>query len=255
MRTNPLRARLAAGQSCRGLWLDLPGVATVRLLARLPLDWLLVDAEHAPLDTAMLATMVAAIADAGGPVPLVRVPHATVESIAYALDAGAFGIVVPMVNDAATAESVVRAVRFPPAGMRSFGGPYAPLAFNTDSATYRKGANQEIMVIVQIETVEAIHNLDAILSVPGVDMAFVGPNDLSISLGLEPSNENGDPRFTEALETILAGGKRQNVPIGIYCSDGHAAMRRVAQGFPFVSIGTDVGTLVSGVRNLIDQMQ
>src|SRR4051812_7036810 len=189
MRKNEVKARLRAGEVTRGIWLSLPGAESARLLARQPCDWLLVDAEHSPVDVPGLTAAVAAIADARGPAPLVRLAAGTVENVKRALDAGAYGVIAPMINTRAEAESLVAAARFPPDGCRSFGSLWAPLAFDTDMPGYLQGANEQILVGVQIESVAALANLDAILSVPGVDLAFVGPVDLSISLGLPPIPE------------------------------------------------------------------
>ena len=186
MRTNTLKTRLANGEACRGIWLSLPSVPNARLLARLPCDWLAVDAEHSPLDVPTLTGIIAAIADAGGPAPLVRLAAGDVENVKRALDAGAWGIIAPMIDTRMEAEQVVAAARFPPQGSRSFGSLWAVLAWATDSPTYIRDVNAQILVGVQIETVAALKNLDAIMGTPGVDLAFVGPVDLSISMGLDP---------------------------------------------------------------------
>lgn len=249
MRTNHLRARLAANDVCRGVWLSLPSVASARLLARLPCDWLLVDTEHAPMDVSTMSTIVAAIADANGPAPLVRVAQATVENIKRALDAGAWGILAPMINTRAEAELVVQAAKYPPQGSRSSGSAWAALAFDTDNATYFHAANAQTMAMVQIESRTAVENLEPILSVPGVDMAFVGSVDLSISLGLEPHPEQQHPRFREAIDHILHTARGYRVPVGIFCSNSRAAADRIEQGFQFVNVATDLGALLNGVRS------
>lgn len=243
MRTNHIQTCLAANQACRGVWLSLPSVASARLLARLPCDWLLVDTEHAPMDVSTMTDIVAAIADANGPAPLVRVAEATVENIKRALDAGAWGIIAPMINTRAEAELVVAAAKYPPLGNRSSGSAWAALAFGTDNATYFRSANAQTMAIVQIESRAALQNLDQILSVPGVDMAFVGPVDLSISLGLEPHPEQRHPIFQQALADILRTARRYQVPVGIFCSSGQAAAERITQGFQFVNVATDLGAM------------
>jgi 4-hydroxy-2-oxoheptanedioate aldolase len=247
MRTNPLKTRLANGDPCRGIWLSLPSVAGARLLARLPCDWLMVDAEHSPLDVSTLTGIIAAIADAGGPAPLVRLAAGDVENVKRALDAGAWGVVAPMINTRAEAEQVVAAARFPPQGSRSFGSLWAALAFATDSPTYVRAVNDQILVGVQIETVAALRNLDAILSTPGLDLAFVGPVDLSLSMGLDPIPEQPAPLFQEAMTFVLETARRHKVPVGIFCSTGQAAAARIRQGFPFVNVGTDLGALLRGL--------
>lgn len=248
MRLNPLRVKLASRQPCRGVWLAVPSLHSARLMARQPLDWLVVDAEHAPLDDATLFQMVVAITEAGGPVPLVRLAQATVENLKHALDAGAYGVIAPMINTRAEAEQVVAWARFPPLGLRSFGSPYAGLALGANRVEYRRWANEQALVMVQIESAAALDNLDAIFSTPGVDLGFVGPIDLSLSLGLDPLSENPHPRFQEALAEILAAGQRHNLPLGIYCTDGQAAASRIRQGFLLVDVVSDVDALTGAVR-------
>ena len=252
MADNPIKIRLARGEPCRGAWLSIPSMHSARLLSRLPLDWLTVDTEHAPADVNTLAQMVAVIADSLGPVPFVRLAQATVETVKHALDSGAFGIIAPMINTSLEAEQVVAWAKFPPQGQRSFGSYYAPLAFGQSMPEYLKQANQQTMVIVQIENKSALNNLDSIFSTPGLDMAFVGPVDLSVSLGLEPIPENPHPLFQEALAEIMHAAIKHQLPLGIYCSDGKAAAERIKHGFLFVNVTTDARVLLHGVQAELD---
>lgn len=251
MLSNTLKDRLRDGRPCRGLWLSLPSVAAVRLLARTPCDWLAVDAEHGPMDGETMTQMVAAIADAGR-VPMVRVPHAGVENIKRALDAGAWGIIAPMINSPAEAEGLVAAARFPPEGQRSLGSAWAGLAWDMSMAEYRREANAQILVLAQIESAAAVGQLDGILDVPGIDGVFVGPVDLAVSLGLDPDPENPHPVVREAIGTILAAATARGMPAGIYCSSASAAAERIRQGFLLVNVTSDVGALLSGVRSQLD---
>lgn len=246
MRTNIMKQKLLNGEVCRGLWLGLPGTFSARLLARLPFDWLLIDAEHAPMDIETQARMVAAIAEAGGPAPFVRVPQASVENMKRALDAGAYGVLAPMINSREEAEQVVAWSKFPPDGQRSFGSAYAGLAFEQTMGEYLRAANRETVVAIQIENKAALGQLDEIFSVPGIDLVFVGPVDLSISLGLEPQPENQHPLFQQALTEIMAAAGRHALPLGIYCSNGAAAAARIAQGFRFVNVSSDLNCLTRG---------
>jgi len=246
MRNNLIKQKLANGEVSRGLWLGLPSPFSARLLARLPLDWLLIDAEHAPVDAPTLVQMVAAIAEAGGPAPFVRVPQASVENMKRALDAGAYGLLAPMINTREEAEQVVAWSKFPPEGQRSFGSAYAGLSFNLSMAEYLRAANQQTVIAIQIESQLALNHLDEIFSVPGIDLAFVGPVDLSISLGLEPLPENPNPVFQQALAEIISAAGRHNLPLGIYCSNGAAAAARIDQGFRFVNVSSDLNCLTRG---------
>jgi 4-hydroxy-2-oxoheptanedioate aldolase len=252
MKTNRLKQLLSSGQPARGAWLGIPSPSSARLLARLPLDWLVVDAEHAPIDAQTLSQMVAAIAEADGPAPLVRIAQASIETIKRALDAGAYGIIAPMINTRAEAEQVIAWAKFPPEGQRSFGSAYAGLTFGQSMGEYLKTANKETLVGVQIESEAALHDLDGIFSVKGIDLAFVGPIDLSISLGLDPLPENPHPRFQKALEQIIQTAKKHSLPLGIFCSNGKAAAGRIRQGFQFVNVTSDTGGLVRFVQSELD---
>jgi 4-hydroxy-2-oxoheptanedioate aldolase len=247
MPPNTLKLRLLNRQPCRGVWLSLPAVAAVRLLARLPCDWLAVDAEHGPMDAETMTQMVAAIADAGR-APVVRVAQASTENIKRALDAGAWGVIAPMINSPAEAAAAVAAAKFPPLGQRSFGSAWAGLTLGLSMAEYRREANAQTLVFVQIESSAALDHLPAILGVPGIDGAFVGPVDLAISLGLEPDPENPHPVLREALDEVLRVANGYRLPAGIYCSDAPAAAERVRQGFLLVTVASDVGALLQGVR-------
>ncbi|MGH3906058.1 MAG: HpcH/HpaI aldolase family protein [Pseudonocardiaceae bacterium] len=251
MRQNTLKLRLLDRQPCRGLWLSLPNVATVRLLARMPFDWLVVDAEHGPMGAETMTQMVAAIADAGR-APIVRVAQGNVENIKRALDAGAWGIIAPMVNSAAQAEAVVAAAKFPPLGQRSFGSAWAGLTLGMSMAEYRREANSQILVLPQIESKEALDHLDAIVRVRGIDGVFVGPVDLAISLGVEPDLDNPHPLVRKALDDIVRAAGTQGLPAGIYCSSASAAAEWIRQGFLLVNVVSDVGALLQGVRTQLE---
>ena len=141
MRTNHLKALLRDGKPIYGGWMSLPGVQQARILGRSGLDWIVVDAEHSHPDLSTLALMIAAIADAGQSAPLVRLPTNSVEWFKWALDAGAWGVVVPMVNSRAEAEQAVSWSKYPPEGLRSYGGAYAPFSMDTDPAEYFRSVN------------------------------------------------------------------------------------------------------------------
>ena len=252
MKTNRLKSLLSSGQPARGAWLGIPSTSSARLLSRLTLDWLVIDAEHAPIDAQTLSGMVAAIAEADGPAPLVRIAQATLENVKKALDAGAYGVIAPMINTKEEAEQVVAWAKFPPEGQRSFGSAYAGLAFGQSKDEYLRLANQQTLVGVQIESQAALANLEAIFSVKGLDLAFVGPIDLSISLGLEALPENPHPRFQAALAQIIQSANQHGIPLGIFCSDGKAALERICQGFQFVSIASDTGGLVRFIQSELD---
>jgi 2-keto-3-deoxy-L-rhamnonate aldolase RhmA len=248
MSENPIKQRIARGEPCRGGWLSIPSLYSARLLSRLPFDWLTVDTEHSPVDPNTLAQMVAVIADSQGPVPFVRLSQASVENIKRALDSGASGVIAPMINSRAEAEQVITWAKYPPLGQRSFGSFYAPMAFHQSMSEYLHNANEQTMAIIQIESKDALGNLDAIFSTPGLDLAFIGPVDLSVSLGLEPIPENTHPLFLEAIKEIQRAALAHKLPLGIFCSNGKAASERIKQGFLFVNAASDTRILLNGGR-------
>ena len=250
MRTNQVKEKLKRGEPALGAWLSLPSVPAARVMARLGFDWLAVDMEHSAQNPALMADMIAMIVDAGTCAPFVRLPAQTVEWFKWALDAGAWGVIVPMVN---TREEALRAVayaKYPPLGSRSIGGVFGPYGFGiTNGPEYTQTANEQTLVAVQIESTQALENLDEILSVPGIDVAFVGPNDLHAQLGLVPSTEGDEPAFVEALDRLRVSGREHHVALGIFSRDGEAAARRVSQGFQMVSVTTDINSMITAAAH------
>jgi 4-hydroxy-2-oxoheptanedioate aldolase len=244
MRTNYVRHKLKRGEPSVGTWLTLSSITAAGLLARTGFDWLTLELEHSPTTYETAASSFAIIA-AAGKVPLARIPSNNIENIKRVLDIGAFGIVVPMVNTRAEAEAAVSAARYTPLGARTIGGQLHAANFETDASTYYRKANDEILVVVMIETVEAVRNAEAILSVPGVDAFFIGPNDLHNSMGKPPAFESDAPEFVQALDHLLKLGKKYNVPSGIHVADAAAAQRRIAQGFQFVAVSSETGLMLA----------
>ena len=247
MKTNPVRAKLKRGEASLGAWLVLPDPFAARLMSSVGFDWLNVELEHAPVNIETAAACFVAIA-AGGAVPLARVPFNTVENIKRVLDNGAWGVVVPMVNSRAEAEAAVAAARYQPLGQRSVGGQLHAVSFGADPATYYARANDEILLVVMIEHVRAVEDAEAILSVPGVDAFFIGPNDLTNSMGRPPVFESDDPEFTQALRHLLAVGRKYGVASGIHVADAAAAARRRAEGFQMIAIASDAGLMLAKAR-------
>jgi 4-hydroxy-2-oxoheptanedioate aldolase len=252
MRTNHVKEKLKRGEPALGAWLSLPSVLSARIMSRLGFDWLVIDMEHSAQNPIMMGDMVAIIADAGTSAPMVRVPYNSVEWFKWVLDAGAWGVIVPMVNTREEAERAVSWSRYPPIGTRSIGGAFAPYGFGiTDWPTYARIANDEIIVAVQIESAQAMQNLDEILSVPGIDVAFVGPNDLHAQLGMVPSTDGVEPEFMAALDKIKAAAKKYNVTPGIFAGNSHTTTMRISQGFQFVCVVTDLSSMIEAAsRNL-----
>jgi 4-hydroxy-2-oxoheptanedioate aldolase len=249
VRENTLKQRMRRGEPVRGVWLALPSVECARLMAQMPADWLVIDVEHGPMGAETMTRMVAAIVDARGPAPLVRLASSGVENVKRALDAGAWGVIAPMINTRAEAEAFAAAAKFPPVGQRSFGSAWAGLGFDVSMQDYLRIANEQTIAMVQIENRSALDHLDEIFSVPGLDGVFVGPVDLAISLGLGPDSDSRHPDFLQALEEILRAAQAAGLPAGIFCSSLDAAAERLRQGFVMVNVASDVGVLLQGVRS------
>ena len=244
MKTNSVRAKLRRGEPSVGTWLTLPDPFAAHLMSKTGFEWLTVELEHTPItfETAAQSFAIIAAADC---VPLVRVPLNTVENIKRVLDVGVWGIVVPMVNSRAEAEAAVRAARYRPIGERSIGGQLHAANFNTDAATYYAKANDEILVVVMAEHIDAVANIGSILSVPGIDVVFVGPNDLHASMGLPPSFDSEAPQFNEALTKILAHAKARGIAAGIHVVDAAQAQRRLNEGWQFIAVASEAGFMLS----------
>ena len=251
MTNNKILQKLKNNQPTRGVWLGIPSVHSVRLLARLPLDWMIIDMEHAPTSLDTMVAMIAAMGEADGPQAVVRLSQASAENIKYALDAGAAGIIAPMVNTGEEAARAVSLSKLPPIGTRSFGSSYAGLAWEQTMGENAKASNEQIMVGVQVESKEALEHLDEIFSTPHLDMVLVGPLDLSLSLGVDFFSGEPSPVLEEALESVLAASRKYHVPVGIFCPNAEAARQRIEQGFLFVNVALDTTVLVEGVRQAL----
>src|SRR5579871_2195145 len=245
MRVNPVKKALKSGQPSVGTWLSLGSVVAARFLARAGFPWLTVDIEHTLVDWETATHMFAAIADAGC-IALARVPSNRHDHIKRALDNGAHGIVVPMVNSRAEAEAAVAACRYPPQGNRSVGGGAHALNFAATPAEYYARANDELLVVLQCEHIQAVRDAEEIFSVPGIDAIFVGPNDLAASMrgkdGRPPSGE----ATAEANRHILATCKKHGVAAGYHCTTAEEARHRIEEGWQFLAVGSELKIMLDG---------
>jgi 4-hydroxy-2-oxoheptanedioate aldolase len=249
VRTNHVKQRLKAGEPSVGTWLALPSPECAEQVARLGLDWLVVDAEHNPVDIRTLAQMFVALTPT--PVaPMVRIPWNTPEHFKRVLDAGAWGIVVPMVNSREEAERAVRATRYHPLGERSVGGGRHAISFGGGAAEYYQAANDEILLVLQIEHVKGVEAADEILSVPGVDACFIGPNDMaaSMGIGLGVPLESDHPQVVQAIEHVRVTCEQHGVAPGIHCSHAEGVAMRIEQGFRFLAMASELRYLLAGLR-------
>ena len=229
-----LKDRMKKGDVLLGAWCMIPGALTAEILASSGFDWVLVDMQHGCMDYETALEMIRAI-DLGGATPIVRVPWNEPGIIGRMLDAGAMGIVAPMIQTPDDAARLVEACLYPPVGRRSLG----PIRVGVrDGAGYFAGANDRVMVIPMIETVEALESVEEIAAVPGIDALLVGPCDLSIALGLPPGDNDGKPAFDAAVARINRAAKDAGRATAVL-STGALAPVRAGQGFQLISTLTD----------------
>ena len=243
---NTFKAALHARRQQIGLWCSIPSAFTAELLAGSGFDWLLLDTEHTPNDLPNVYTQLQAV-KGGTAHPIVRVPWNDPVVIKRYLDAGVQTFLIPMVQNAAEARAVVAATRYPPRGVRGFAGGSRASGFGR-IADYYARCEDELCVLVQVETVEALSHLEEICAVEGVDGIFIGPGDLSASMGF--LGRQGDAAVVEEIEAafgrILAAGNRP----GILTSDPALVRRYIDAGSIFTAVGSDSGLLVSQSRSL-----
>ncbi|AMV20054.1 HpcH/HpaI aldolase family protein [Planctomyces sp. SH-PL14] len=254
MKSNPVKAALKRGEPQVGTWLSLGTVFSSRLMARVGFPWLTIDMEHSPIDWDMAATMFAVIAE-GGCVPLCRVPCGSHDHIKRALDAGAWGIVVPMVDTVEQAKAAIAACKYPPAGNRSVGGSMHALNFGASAGEYFAQANDEILVVLQTESPTGAANAEAIYSLPGVDAIFVGPNDLAAQMR-GPDGRDPEPAAFEAmLQKILAAGKKTGTPVGLHTQTVAEVEKRIAEGWQFIAVGSELRMMVTQAQRFVSELK
>ncbi len=250
MRPNPVKRALKAGQPAVGTWLSLGSITASRFLARAGFAWLTVDIEHSLVDWETATHMFAAIADAGC-TALARVPANRHDHIKRVLDNGAHGVVVPMVNSRAEAEAAVAACKYPPVGNRSVGGSVHAMNFGATAIDYFNRANDELLIVLQCEHIQAVEDADAIFSVPGIDAIFVGPNDLAASMrgkdGKPPSGE----ATSQAMKHILAACRKHGVAPGVHCMSAEEARHRIEEGWQFVAVTSELKMMLDGVQMVL----
>jgi 4-hydroxy-2-oxoheptanedioate aldolase len=240
MRENTVKAKWRRGEAAFGAWLTIGNSYSAELIAHQGFEWVCIDMQHGIIDFQMAVEMLQAIGSTRA-MPFVRVPSNDFAAIGRVLDAGAMGIIVPMVNSVEEARAVVAACRYYPEGARSYGATRAGLYAGPD---YFAHANQEIACIPMIETREALDALDDILAVPGIDAVYVGPGDMSITLGLPPRADNGGA-FEEARVRIAQACLACGIAPGIHAT-ASLAERHLAAGYRMITISSDVPSLVAG---------
>jgi 2-keto-3-deoxy-L-rhamnonate aldolase RhmA len=249
-----LRQRLQKGETLLGqLLLEFftPGIGP--MLDACGMDFVIFDMEHGRCDIGLMEQMIASCRGSGI-VPMARVPDLNFSPLSRVLDVGARGVMVPRVETRQQTEEIVRQLKYAPQGRRGVALGVAHDLYRAAGAEFFAQANEEITVIIQVETVKAFENLDAIISVPGVDVAWVGHYDLTVSMGIPAQFDN--PRVLEAMDELLAACKRHGVAPGFLPPTPESALHWIRKGFRMMSLGSDIGVFMDGMRKFkafIDQ--
>jgi 4-hydroxy-2-oxoheptanedioate aldolase len=251
VRENNVRSIWKRGGAAINGWLGIPSSVAAENMAQANWDSLTVDLQHGLVDYQTAVTMLQAVSTTPT-VPLARVPWLEPGIIMKLLDAGAYGIICPMINTRAECEALVRTCRYAPLGYRSFGPVRATWYAGAD---YWKHANETVIAMAMIETKQAVENLDDILSVPGLDALYIGPNDLALTLGCTPSGVPTDPIVVGAIKTIVAGAKRHGIYAGIHCGSTAMAKEMIALGFQFVTLLADNAFLATAAKGAVAEMR
>ena len=244
---NELKWRLKAGEQACGLWMTIESPIVTELLSTLGFDYFVFDTEHSPLDIYQSQTLMQAMRDEGT-TPIVRVWWNDLVAIKRALDIGAYGVVVPWVNNKEQAEMAVKACRYAPTGLRGC-GPRRARLFDPD---YYETVEQELLIIAQIETREAVKNIEDIFSVDGIDVSYIGPADLSASHG--HLGNMSHPEVQEAIDRVYDASVAAGIATGVHMGAGKTIMDRVEKGYNFITVGNDLGFVRAGAKEILEQL-
>ncbi len=246
----PIKAIFKRGEVSIGSWMSMAHVSIAEILADAGYDWVVVETEHTAIDVSEVLPLLIAISSKGC-VPLVRLAWNDPIQAKAVMDSGAAGVIVPMVNSKQDAELAVKSVKYPPLGFRGVGLARAQ-GYGTTFDQYVKNANEDGLLIVQIEHIDAVNNIEEILSVPGIDGTFIGPYDLSMSMGI-PGQLN-HPEIQKAKQRVLKATRDKGLAPGIHLVHPHSAEREIklcaAEGYRFIALGTDILFLGDACRNL-----
>ena len=248
--SNMLKKRLKEGKACVNAWLAIPSGFSAETMAQCGWDSVTVDMQHGVQDYHSMVACFQAM-DKHPVTPLVRVPWNEPGIIGKVLDGGAWGVICPMVNNAAEAKALVSYALYPPKGKRS-NGPIRAGAYGS-ATPYQATANDEVLIIPMIETQEAIDNIDAILDVPGISGIYIGPSDLGLSLGLVPKLDREEPQVLEIYEKLVAAAKKRGQFAGIHNGTASYAAKMIGMGFQFVTIANDSGLMAMAARAAVAQ--
>ena len=247
MRANKLKSIWADGHVSLNGWLHIPSGWSAEVMAHQGYDSLTVDLQHGlmGLDTAISMLQAISTTDV---TPLARVPWNEPGIIMKLLDMGAYGIICPMINDRQQCEKFVASCRYYPDGYRSLGPTRARIYGGND---YVQHANRQIVTMAMIETVAAVTNVEDIVSVTGLDAIYIGPGDLSLTLGSSQLIDNDDPQYLAALDKVLSACRQHHIAAGIHTNEPDYARRMIVKGFQFVTVMTDTTLLGTMARQMV----
>ncbi len=244
MRPNKIKQMWRDGKPATMGWISISHSFTAEMMARQGFDSLCVDLQHGTNEMSHVLPLLQAISQTDT-APFVRVKWNDKASIMRALDIGAYGVIVPLVNNAEEAAAAVDACRYPPDGVRS-SGPFRAAQYGGPG--YQEAANNEIIMMVMIETKEGLENLEEICATPGVDAVYIGPADLSYALGLAPRGDNPDPLHIETCDKILATAHKHGIKAVMHCGSGAFAAGAIKRGFDMVMLTSDTACMVAGAQ-------
>jgi 4-hydroxy-2-oxoheptanedioate aldolase len=235
MRRNEIAKIIAGGGTVLNGWLAIANSFSAELMAHQGFDAVTIDLQHGPVDFEAAVGMLQAISTTAA-VPMVRVPWNEPILTAKLLDAGAYGIICPMINSKAEAEALVNYCRYPPRGARSF-GPNRALLYG--GADYWQHANEEVLLFAMVETRQAVKNVEEIISVDGLNGIYVGPSDLSLSMGKTPTLDPQDPEVLAAIKTVCTVTRKSGKIAGVHTDGAKTALRRFSEGYQLCTILSD----------------
>ncbi len=242
-----LKKRVINGEILAGIWLNLGSSVTAEMAGRAGFDWVLIDQEHGIGDQETLLHQLQAL-EASQTAAIVRIAWNEAPQFKRALDLGPSGIMIPYVNTAEEARMAVAAMRYPPQGVRGAAKFHRAAGYSIDFDTYFAEANDKLLTIVQIETVQAVENVEKIAAVEGVDVLFVGPLDLSVSMGIPQQIDH--PDFRSAIKRVVTASHEAGKAAGILIPSSERLALTVSDGFTFIAVGSDGGIFASGMRDI-----
>jgi 4-hydroxy-2-oxoheptanedioate aldolase len=254
MKTNSIKALWAKGEKAINGWLSIGNSFSAEVMAAQGFDCLTVDLQHGVIDYATVVHMFQAMG-ASGVMPMARIPYLSPSEVTRVLDAGAMGLICPMINTRADAEALVSYSRYAPNGTRSFGPTRAAIALGPG---YDGNAEDELICLAMIETAQAMNNLDAICSTPGLDGVYVGPSDLTLALTgrrYRTGFDREEPEMIEAIQTILSTAHKHGIRAGLHTGSAAYAARALEWGFDFVTAATDVRLLSESAKLTVQALR